>query len=490
MAVHMACVISDLASTCQFKCHTAVACCLVMLFALGISAFFSLAGTIFVLDTIEDSMLGSKKFLLSLLFLIVVIFLYGPRNLIHHVRKRLRVRLVPPPFFWQLSWYIICPLGLVGLMALAFLGRGGTFFRDDVPLWIKLAAVGYEFYYWVIILFFLVQTAVAWKRPTRPRGVWRLETSPDDVENDEGGGGGGGGSDESILITASEPRSKPTEAASKTGAVESTPTLAGGGESVPAVPADSEAPQAAAKDGETTEEPEEDLTLPGEKRRAEAARGAVERIRGLELEPGPDEADLFVRLHAWSRGPPKPPTPSPTPTPPSPESEPPPESEQPPESVSPPTSAPSSPPPPSSSPTPSPEPPPRLPSIDSIQTEYANFLGRQSPDMRARGLPIPAQERIEREGVSRLPWKDEQLSRQFGPNVLGMMSPFTKHGLFGRGRVSPDLPLRRSPEWTEPPRRAASVAAAIPEGQEAEEPPKDVSEDTPSLMNMLRNMKS
>ena len=105
---------------------------------------------------------------------------------------------------------------------------------------------------------------------------------------------------------------------------------------------------------------------------------------------------------------------------------------------------------------------------------------------------MPEQERIEREGASRLPWRDEQLRGQFGPNLLGMMSPFTRRGLFGRGRVSPDLPLRRSPppDWEEP-RRAASVAATIPEDpEEPEPPPKDTSEDTPSLMNMLRNMKS
>ena len=489
MAVHMACVVSDLSSTCQFKCHTALVCFVVMLFALGTSVFFSFAGTIFVLDTIEDSILGSKRILLSLLFLLVIIFMYGPRNLIHHVRKRLQVRLLPPPFFWQLSWYIICPLGLIGLLALAVLGRGGTFFRDDVPLWIKLVAVGYEFYYWIIILFFLVQTAVAWKRPTRPRGVWRLETDPDDGDDEGGGRGGDGGSDQPLVmkseqLVGSQSMSKVAVTASNSGAVVSSPPLLGAGESVPAVAADGDAAKES-DGGEAAAQPEEDLTLPGERRRAEAAAGAMERIRGLERHPGPDEADLFVRLHSWSRGPPKPATPPPTP--PSPEPPSPSVSPPPPSSVSPPPPSSVSP-PPSPSPSPPPEPPPpRLASIDSIQTEYANFLGRQSPDLHARGLPVPAQERIETEGVSRLPWRDDQLRGQFGPTLLGLMSPFTRHGLFGRGRVSPDLLIRRSPELMEP-RRAASVAAAVPE--EPPPPPRDTSEQTPSLMNMLRNMRS
>lgn len=547
MSLHMACVVSDISSTCEFKCHSVLTCVMILLFGLGMGSFFCFSGSIFVLDTIEDSILGSKKIILSLLLLIVVIFLYGPRNLIHHIRKRLKIRLMPPSFFWQLCWYVVCPLGLIALPALAVLGKGGTVFKKEIPTWIKLVALIYEFYYWIIIFVFLVQTSVAWKRPTKPRGVWRLEESPDDEDDST--------KSETVLRTEtladidsqSGLDKKDGPGGTKGGQSAGAPSEAGDGDNPP-------------------NEDEELPMLPGEKRDAERRAKAMDRIRGLEKEPAPDEKDIFGRLHSWSRGPPKPPTPPPEPPEPSeppeasgpgdpaepPASTGPPESTVPPESTEPAEpkepsehdESPKPPDPPTPPPTPPPlppSPPPRPPSVDSIGTEYANFMGRQSPTMLARALPIPEQERVEAEGASRLPWRDAQVRSAFGPDLLGLMSPTARRGLVpGRGRVSvepfgeaedkpPSRPASSADVNASRSRSKGSMATALPGSRNSlvasirsgsrhslpasarsasgtsfassknvvvpapddgtADSPKDADEKTPSLMNMLRNMK-
>ncbi|XP_037078018.1 sodium- and chloride-dependent taurine transporter-like [Pollicipes pollicipes] len=179
LIMHIVCIVGELSSLSSFRFRKPIIFVAVGLFGAITGLLFANKGASFLLDSMESPIFGSKKVILSLLFVIVVIFLYGRNNMIHHIEHRLQVTPCPPTMLCRAFWWVVCPLGLAVLPILAAVGRGGAVFDKRTPTLLVACTVIYEFYYWFIIG---GVTAWAWFQPKKPRGVWRLERDSEDVE--------------------------------------------------------------------------------------------------------------------------------------------------------------------------------------------------------------------------------------------------------------------------------------------------------------------